>query len=99
MVRLSEAKIEEELQTLTDWKRLDEKWIARKYHFKNFLAGVKFVNHVAEYAEKDKHHHPFIAIDYKKVTLKMSSWQEKGITALDIEMANHFDELYEQAEK
>ncbi|MBM7601394.1 4a-hydroxytetrahydrobiopterin dehydratase [Virgibacillus halotolerans] len=99
MVRLSEEKIEEELQALPDWERLDEKWMARKYRFKNFLAGINFVNQVAVYAEKDKHHHPFISIDYKVVTLKISSWQEKGITALDFEMANHFDELYELAEK
>lgn len=71
----------------------------RKYHFKNFLSGVKFVNQVAEYAGKDKHHHPFISIDYKVVTLKISSWQAKGLTDLDFEMVKHFDQLYEQADK
>ena len=53
---------------------------------------------MAAYAE-GKQHHPNIAIDYKVVTLKISSWEMQGITDLDIEMANYFDELYEQSDK
>ncbi|MBY7145122.1 4a-hydroxytetrahydrobiopterin dehydratase [Virgibacillus sp. NKC19-3] len=98
MERLSEEQIVKELKNLPNWKRLDEKWIECRYRFKNYLAGVGFVDQVAAYAES-KHHHPFISIDYKVVTLKISSWQAKGLTDLDMEMANHFDELYEQAEK
>ncbi|SFD70394.1 pterin-4-alpha-carbinolamine dehydratase [Lentibacillus persicus] len=98
MERLSEAQIEKELENLPDWKRLDEKWIGRRYRFKDFLNGVRFVDKVAEYAES-KQHHPFISIDYKIVTMKISSWQMKGLTDLDFEMVRHFDELYEQGEK
>ncbi|MGY0694641.1 4a-hydroxytetrahydrobiopterin dehydratase [Virgibacillus sp. FSP13] len=98
MERLTEEQITKELEQLPKWKRLDEKWVARKYHFKNFLAGVRFVDEIAEYAE-GKNHHPFISIDYKAVTLKITSWQAKGLTDLDFEMINHFDELYEAAEK
>lgn len=99
MERLSEEQISKQLEGLTDWKRLDERWMERKYHFKQFLAGIEFVDQVATYAEKDKHHHPFISIDYKVVTLKISSWQAKGLTDLDFEMARHFNEIYEQVEK
>ncbi|GGB45987.1 4a-hydroxytetrahydrobiopterin dehydratase [Virgibacillus dakarensis] len=98
MERLNEEQIKQELEQLPKWKRLDEKWIARKYHFKNFLAGVRFVDQIAEYAES-KQHHPFISIDYKAVTLKITSWRAKGLTDLDFEMVNHFDVLYEKAEK
>ncbi|PAV28458.1 4a-hydroxytetrahydrobiopterin dehydratase [Virgibacillus profundi] len=98
MERLTEEGIIKELENLPGWKRLDEKWIERKYRFKNFLAGVNFVDQIAEYAEGKKHH-PFISIDYKMVTLKISSWQAKGLTDLDFEMVKHFDELYEEAEK
>src|SRR5699024_1847366 len=98
MERLNEEQISKELEYLSDWKRLDEKWIERRYRFKNFLAGVGFVDQIAAYAES-KHHHPFISIDYKIVTLKMSSWQAKGLTNLDFEMAKHFDGLYKRAEK
>lgn len=98
MERLSEEQINQELAQLPEWKRLDEKWIERRYRFKHYLAGVKFVNQVAEYAES-KNHHPFISIDYKVVTLKISSWQAKGLTDLDFEMVKHFDTLYDESEK
>ncbi|GAB3797938.1 4a-hydroxytetrahydrobiopterin dehydratase [Virgibacillus kimchii] len=98
MERLSEEEILKELEKLPEWKRLDEKWVERKYRFKNYLNGVRFVERAAEYAESRKHH-PFISIDYKMVKLKMSSWQAKGLTDLDFQMAKHFDELYEKADK
>ncbi|MBP1949424.1 4a-hydroxytetrahydrobiopterin dehydratase [Virgibacillus litoralis] len=98
MERLSEKQINKELENLPNWKRLDEKWIERKYRFKDFLNGVRFVDQIAEYAE-EKLHHPFISIDYKVVTVKISSWQMKGLTDLDFEMVNHFDKLYDEADK
>ncbi|GAB3053765.1 4a-hydroxytetrahydrobiopterin dehydratase [Virgibacillus ainsalahensis] len=98
MERLNEEQIAKELDGLPDWKRMDEKWIERKYRFKNYLAGIHYVDKIAEYAES-KQHHPFISIDYKVVTLKISSWQAKGLTDLDFEMVKHFDLLYEQVEK
>lgn len=98
MERLSDAAIQEALDQLEDWKLVDEKWLQKKYRFKDYLAGVDFVRQVATYAE-EKIHHPFISIDYKVVTLKISSWQMKGITDLDVEMVNHFDALYASAKK
>lgn len=98
MNRLDEEQISKELENLPNWIRLDVKWIVRRYRFKNYLAGVAFVQQVAEYAEFKKHH-PLISIDYKLVTLKISSWQAKGLTNLDFEMARHFDSLYDEIEK
>ncbi|MFA1819683.1 4a-hydroxytetrahydrobiopterin dehydratase [Virgibacillus oceani] len=98
MERLSEEAINKELNDLPEWKRLDEKWIERKYRFKDYLNGVGFVNQVAAYAENKKHH-PFISINYKMVKLKISSWQAKGLTSLDFEMVKTFDAMYEEAEK
>src|SRR5699024_3851266 len=98
MERLDEAQITKELENLPEWKRLDEKWIERKYRFKHYLAGIGFVDQIAYYAESNQYY-PFISIDYKFMSLKMSSWQLKGLTVLDFEMANHFDELYDRAKK
>lgn len=97
MGNLSEEQINRELKQLTNWGLLDDKWIERVYRFKTFLAGIKFVDQVAEYAEVKKHH-PVISINYTKVTLQMSSWQAKGLTELDFTMAKHFNELYQQIE-
>ncbi|GEL77991.1 4a-hydroxytetrahydrobiopterin dehydratase [Tenuibacillus multivorans] len=94
MERLSDEQVQQELDKLPNWKLVDEKWIRRRYKFKDYLDGVEFVRKVAEYAES-KNHHPNIAIDYKVVTLKISSWEMRGLTDLDFEMVHHFDELYE----
>lgn len=61
MERLTETQIEQELDKLKDRERIDEKWMQRKYRFKNYLAGVAFVQTIANYAE-DLQHHPFIAV-------------------------------------
>ncbi|MRH44292.1 4a-hydroxytetrahydrobiopterin dehydratase [Aquibacillus halophilus] len=98
MERLNEEKINNKLNNLTDWKLVDEKWIERQYRFKDYLSGVRFVQEIANYAEDIKHH-PLISIDYKKVTVKLSSWQEKGLTELDFDMAHQFEWLYEKGEK
>lgn len=98
MKRLDDEQIAKELENLPNWKRIDEKWVVREYRFKSYLAGVAFVQQVAEYAESRKHH-PFISIDYKVVTLKISSWEAKGLTDLDFEMVRHFDSLYDAGEK
>lgn len=98
MRRLTEEEVNNELVKLSDWKLVDEKWIRRRYKFKDYLNGIEFVNRVANYAE-EKNHHPNIAIDYKVVTLKISSWEMRGLTDLDFEMAHHFDYLYNEVKE
>src|SRR5690625_4213838 len=98
MERLTDEQIVEELNGISNWKLVDEKWIRRRYKFKDYLNGIQFVNKVAEYAE-EKNHHPNIAIDYKVVTLKISSWEMRGLTDLDFEMAHQFDHLYDEVKE
>lgn len=52
MELLSEEQIEQELEKLSNWKRIDEKWIRRRYKFENYLLGIEFVSKVAAYAEE-----------------------------------------------
>lgn len=92
--RLSLTEIDQALDALPGWK-LDGKFIVKKYRFREFLIGVGFVNEIAELSE-EKNHHPFIAIDYKLVTLRLTSWNAGGLTDLDIELAKNYDVLYEK---
>ncbi|MCM3768349.1 4a-hydroxytetrahydrobiopterin dehydratase [Neobacillus niacini] len=94
MRRLTDEEISNEVAGLSGWK-LDEKFIMKKYRFKEFLTGVAFVNSIANLSEV-KNHHPFISIDYKMVTLKLTSWHAGGITDLDIALAKQYDALYEK---
>ncbi|MFF2447781.1 4a-hydroxytetrahydrobiopterin dehydratase [Neobacillus sp. NPDC058068] len=90
--RLSDAEITTAVAELTGWK-LDGKFIVKKYRFREFLKGVAFVNEIAELSE-EKNHHPFIAIDYKLVTLRLTSWNAGGLTDLDVALAKMYDEIY-----
>lgn len=92
-MKLTEEQIEEKLQQLAGWTRTDGKWIIRKYRFQTFMDAIHFVQHVAEIAET-LNHHPFIAIDYKVVTLRMTSWHAGGLTELDFTAAALFDQSY-----
>lgn len=98
MERLSESEIEKKLSENPNWKRIDEKWIERKYRFREYLRGIEFVSQIAK-ASEDANHHPFISIDYKLITVKLSSWNARGLTELDFTLAKQYDEIYEQLQQ
>ncbi|SFK22138.1 4a-hydroxytetrahydrobiopterin dehydratase [Halobacillus dabanensis] len=91
---LSEEEKKDRVAQLNGWKLSNEKFITKRYRFQDFLTGVQFVNNVAEYSEEIQHH-PFISIDYKMVTLKLTSWNAKGLTELDLSCAEKYDVLYD----
>jgi len=92
--RLNEEGITAAVAGLSGWK-LDGKFIVKKYRFREFLQGVAFVNAIAQLSE-EKNHHPFISIDYKLVTLRLTSWNAGGLTDLDITLAKNYDTIYEK---
>jgi 4a-hydroxytetrahydrobiopterin dehydratase len=92
--RLSLTEIDQKVGELSGWK-LDGKFIVKKYRFQEFLKGVAFVNEIAALSE-DVNHHPFIAIDYKLVTLRLTSWNAGGLTDLDVELAGKYDVFYDK---
>jgi 4a-hydroxytetrahydrobiopterin dehydratase len=98
MEKLTPEEVSGKLSMVPAWKLKDEKWIERKYRFKEYLNGIDFVQQVADLSEKSNHH-PFISIDYKVVTVRISSWNAKGLTYLDFELAQRYDEFYLQVVK
>ncbi len=91
-MRLSEEEIAERLVEVPDWA-LEDKRIRRRYKFSSFKDAIAFVNQVADSAER-RNHHPFISIDFKFVTLELTSWHAGGLTETDFEEAQEFDSLY-----
>ncbi|WP_246945760.1 4a-hydroxytetrahydrobiopterin dehydratase [Bacillus pinisoli] len=98
MEKLTLKQIEDNLTKLEKWNVVDEIWLEKKYRFKEYLNGIDFVNRVANLSE-EMNHHPFISIDYKLITLKMSSWQARGLTELDFKLAHDFDRVYAASRK
>jgi 4a-hydroxytetrahydrobiopterin dehydratase len=93
--RLTDEQIQMKLEHLSDWKLEDKRWITKRYRFTEFLTGVKFVDEIANLSEEVQHH-PFIAIEYKVVTIKLTSWRDKGLTDLDMDLAAKYDSLFLQ---
>ena len=88
---LSDEEINDNLRRLAGWSR-GEKWIEKKYHFKNFLRAMLFVNAVAYLAESIDHH-PDIIIHYNEVTLRNWTHVANGITERDFTLAEKIDAI------
>jgi 4a-hydroxytetrahydrobiopterin dehydratase len=93
MEKLTLSEIQQKLTAVPNWRITEEKWIERKYRFVDYLNGLEFVQRVAELSERNNHH-PFISIDYKLVSLKITSWHARGLTELDFELAKRYDAIY-----
>jgi 4a-hydroxytetrahydrobiopterin dehydratase len=94
-VLFNEQELQEQVGKLEGWK-LDQGTLVRKYMFNEFMKGVAFVDEVAAISEAFDHH-PHIVIDYKTVTLRLTTHEEGGITAVDIREAHEFNEAFEKA--
>ena len=91
---LTAQDIKSWLKKLPHWDH-DKKHIERLFEFDDFSQAIEFVNGVAEIAEEDDHH-PEIDIRYSKVTLRLSTHSEGGLTDLDFEVAEKIDTLVDE---
>ena len=86
---LSKSEVSERLKKLKGW-RLDADTIKKEFQFPSFPKAIKFVNKVAEIAEQADHH-PDILINFRKVTLSLSTHDEGGITQKDFRLAEQLE--------
>lgn len=93
MSKLTDEQVESFLSARTGWSRKDTKWLVKKYRFPQFMKGIEFVQQTAMIAEA-LNHHPMITIEYRVVTLSVTSWSAGGITARDLDLIDHCDRLY-----
>lgn len=93
MAKLTDEHIQELLATRPGWTRKDGKWLVKKYRFPQYMKGIEFVQQTAMTAEA-LNHHPMIAIEYRLVTISVTTWSEGGITKLDFELIDRCDRLY-----
>lgn len=71
---------------------VEKKYLTRTIEFDDFMEGIDFVNDVAEIAEEAQHH-PDIDIRWCKITLRLTTHDQGGITDLDFELASRIDTL------
>jgi len=89
--KLSAAQIESQLKQMPEWSQQGDT-ISRTYTLTSFPAALAFastVGHLAEAAD----HHPDILIQWKKVTLTLSTHSAGGLTHQDFALAQQIDTL------
>lgn len=89
--KMTPPEIDAALKCLPEWSLVGEA-IQRTYQFPDFVSSMRFVNAVADAAER-AHHHPDLIIRYNKVTLTLATHDAGGITAKDFALARAADAL------
>ena len=76
------------------WK-YENKKISKSYSFKTYMNGIKFVNKIAELAEKNNHH-PDIYIGWCKVEISITSHALEGVTTNCVNLAIGIDNIFKE---
>lgn len=91
MAALSKPEIQKRLKEMRDWSHAG-KAIHKKFTFQAFMPAIRFVNGIAEVAEKIGHH-PDITIRYNVVEISLWTHSEGGVTDKDLELAKTIDQV------
>ena len=85
MSKLDSQQIEQALLRVPGWERSGDA-ISRAFSLPSFPAALLFVGAVGHLAERADHH-PDILIQYRSVTLTLSTHSAGGLTAQDFALA------------
>jgi 4a-hydroxytetrahydrobiopterin dehydratase len=88
---LTPTEIEQELATLQSWTQAGNE-ITRTFTLASFPAALAFASAVGHLAERADHH-PDILIQYRKVTLTLSTHSAGGLTEKDFDLANEINAI------
>ena len=86
----SEEQIGSKLQELPGWY-YEDGWIRRQYKTEGWSTTLMLVNLIGYVAEA-AYHHPDLSVTWAKVTVKLKTHSENGITARDFELARKIEE-------
>ena len=92
MPSLTTKQVGVHLKAVPNWSKRAQT-IVRTFQFEGFLNAIDFVNRIAKKAQK-RDHHPDIDIRFNKVTMKLTTHDEGGITEKDFSLARQCDEVF-----
>ena len=95
MAKLTPEQVTERLKTLNRWE-LKDNAISKRYKFKEFMEGIRFLNRIAEIAER-MDHHPDIMINYTRLTFSCSTHDQGGITEKDFKLAGVIEKEFQKS--
>jgi 4a-hydroxytetrahydrobiopterin dehydratase len=83
-----------QLEKLPDWQlTADGRQIRREWVVKDFMAGMRFFNRVAELAEEDGHHPDLHLTGYRNVAVELWTHAINGLSENDFILAAKIDRL------
>ena len=88
--KLSDLEIRRALASLPGWARKGDA-LNKTYSFARFSDGIRFVQQVAEVADR-MNHHPDIDIRYTRIAFSLSTHDAGGITQRDLELASAIEQ-------
>ena len=88
---LSKSELAMAMVPLKGWKLEDDE-LVKVYKFNSYTEGVAFANAVAWLAEA-ANHHPEIDIEWRKVTIDLTTHSAGGVTEKDFALAAQIDAL------
>ncbi len=91
MMRLSQADIDEKLESLSGWKVVNEK-LHKEFQFDSFNQAFGFMTRAAMEIEKMNHHPEWLNV-YNRITVELTTHDAGGITDNDISLARILDSL------
>ena len=91
MTVLSDSDVDTRLAD-SSWQRKGGA-ITREWKLTDFAAAIAFVNRVADLAEQANHHPDIDLHGWNKVSLRLSTHSEGGITQADLDIADRIDAL------
>jgi len=95
MKKLGEAERIEALKALSGWTHdRDRDAIVREFAFRDFVTAFSFMSAVALLAEKAAHHPEWSNV-YGRVSILLTTHDAGGLTARDVDLAQHISRLAE----
>jgi 4a-hydroxytetrahydrobiopterin dehydratase len=91
IAKYSEEEVKAKLQGLPGWY-CEGGWIRRQYKTDGWPATLLLVNQIAFLSEA-AWHHPDLSVTWAKVTVKLMTHSENGITDRDFELARKIEEV------
>ncbi len=90
---LSNSQIQALLKNLTEWeKNSDEKFIKRRFKFKNFIESLEFVNKIGAIAEEENHH-PDLEFGWGYCEVRLYTHSINGLHENDFIVASKINNL------
>jgi len=94
--KLNEQQRHAALAKLTGWTEADGRDAIRKtYRFTDFVEAWGFMSRIALIAERMNHHPEWLNV-YNRVEITLTTHDAGGLSALDVDLANHMDRIAAQ---